>query len=312
MTSTVVIVNPASSGGATGRNWDVLQAKLEAALGSFEARHTDAPGNATLLARQALEAGAERIIAVGGDGTVGEVVNGFYDQDTLINPDAVLGLIDAGTGSDFRRNLGFDASQDAQIAALQHGHTRLMTIGRANYHTSEGKLTSRYFTVLCGFGISTAINHYVNSSPRLKRYGAAAAFTIASLHLIFTFKNPAVRIQVDDQPLLEGPSLLSATCNGRWIGGGMSMAPDGDMFAPELDFLIGGDIRLVNRLRLFSGVYKGSHIGRPKVHAFKGQTLTASVISGGDVLVDMDGDIVGKLPLTIEAQPQAIRVIFPQ
>ena len=309
MTQTLVIVNPASSGGATGRHWPALADRLEAAIGPFDVAMTDAPGSATALARAALKGGTTRLIAVGGDGTVGEIVNGFFDQDALINPEAALGLIDAGTGSDFRRNLGFPADQDQQIDILKRGQTKPMTIGHADYQTINGEAASRYFTVLCGFGVSPAVNEYVNQSPRLKRYGAAAAFAMAALHMIVTFRNPSVQVQVDGKEVLSGPSLLGATCNGQWVGGGMKMAPDGDMFAPELDFILGGDIRFWQRLRLFSGIYGGRHIGSRNVYALKGQSLRAEALNGAEVLVDMDGDVIGTLPLTIRALPNAIKVI---
>ena len=88
----------------------------------------------------------------------------------------------------------------------------------------------------------------------------------------------------------------------------MKMAPTADVFHPDLDFIVGGDLRLWERLRLFSVLYRGGHIGKPKVTALQGQSLQAESPSGAPLIVDMDGDLVGGTPLSARAIPAAIRV----
>jgi YegS/Rv2252/BmrU family lipid kinase len=311
--SVTVIVNPASSGGATGQQWPAMASKLEAGIGPFDAQLTQAPGHATALAQQALRDGADTIIAVGGDGTINEVINGFFGDiqsgGELLSPNAVLGIIDAGTGGDFSQNLDLPIGLDAQIAVLRAGHTRPVTPGLASFLNKAGVRERRYFGVLCSFGISSAINHFVNQSPRLKRYGASLAFTVAAIAMIFRFRNVRVTIDVDNERAFSGPCLLMSACIGPWVGGGMKMAPQADIHAPNIDFAIGGDIRLFKRLRLFSGIYRGAHIGQDKVTYVHGHQLAAEALAEGDIIVDMDGDIVGTLPLTINTARQAIAVI---
>ncbi|MBV8348649.1 MAG: hypothetical protein JOZ49_14315, partial [Mycolicibacterium sp.] len=122
--TTVAVVNPASGGGRTGRAWPELRRTLAGAGVDVEERLTTAPREATELTRSALRDGCERVVAVGGDGTLNEVVNGFLDPDGRpIAPEAVLGLVPSGTGGDFRRTMGIPAGGAAAAAVLAAGAT---------------------------------------------------------------------------------------------------------------------------------------------------------------------------------------------
>lgn len=306
---TFVIVNPASSGGATRKNWSVMREKLSLALPGFDWAHTENRGHATLLCKKVLTSGYSRIIAVGGDGTVNEVINGFFEGDSLISPNAEFGVLDAGTGGDFRKNIGLGDSLDAQISAIKQGHTKPLTLGLARFCDENGQAQSRYFAVICSFGISGDINHYVNKSPLMKRYGSSAAFTFVALKCLFSYTNIPVSIALDGEALYQGPLLVGAACNGPWTGGGMMMAPQAESFSPELDFIIAGDLNLYERLMVFPRIYNGSHIKRPKVKYLKGSKLMVTPQVGTEGIVDMDGDIVGHLPLEVVIRPAAIRVL---
>ena len=307
--SKFIIVNPQSAGGATGQRWPQLAAQLESAIGPFDVLTTNAPGHATELARQAADKGATRLIAIGGDGTVNEVINGIMAGDPETRP--ALGLIDAGTGGDFARNINLPLDLDGQLDVLRRGTTRPIGLGLADYCDMEGKQARRYFAVLCSFGISSAINAYVNGHPQLKRWGNSAAFTWAAMRTLMTFDNVPVAITVDGQLAYDGPALLCSACNGPLVGGGMKLAPDASAFDPDLAFMVGGDIRLARRLRLFAGIYDGNHIGRPNVQDLKGMTLSANSHGDAPVYVDMDGDLVGTLPLSVRAISDALQVMCP-
>lgn len=306
---TFVIVNPASSGGATQKNWLAMSEKLRIALPAFDTAFTEHRGHATSLAKKALLSGYERIIAVGGDGTVNEVVNGFFDGHDPVSPNAHLGVIDAGTGGDFRRNIGLGGSLDEQVKAIASGRTKDLTLGYARFEDAEGKNQSRYFAVICSFGISGEINHYVNQLPLLKRYGSGAAFAIATLKCLFSYANMPVNVVLNEKDLYKGPLLVGAACNGPWTGGGMMLAPKAESFSAELDFVVAGDLNLYESLMVFPRIYNGSHIMRPKVKYEKGNKMVVKPQDGAKIIADMDGDVVGYLPLVIESRPAAIKVL---
>ena len=106
MAGTVLVVNPQSAGGKTERRWPELRATIQEAYGAFEERFTRRAGDATTLTREALVAGADLVVAVGGDGTINEVVNGFFDDQGPVRPQASFGIVPAGTGGDFIKTLG--------------------------------------------------------------------------------------------------------------------------------------------------------------------------------------------------------------
>ena len=306
---TFVIVNPASSGGATQKNWPAMGEKLRVASPAFDYALTEYRGHATELTKKALLAGYQRIIAVGGDGTVNEVVNGFFDGDRPISTEAQLGILDAGTGGDFRRNIGLGESLEEQISAIALGRTKPLTLGHAKFEGENGLSQSRYFVVICSFGISGDINHYVNNSPKLKRYGSGAAFAFGTFRCLFSYANAPVHVAIDSKDLYEGPILVGAASNGPWTGGGMMMAPKAESFSSKLDFVIARDLNLYESLMVFPRIYNGSHVHRPKVDYQKGNKLVVTPLEGAKIIADMDGDVVGYLPLEIESRPAAISVL---
>ena len=110
---------------------------------------------------------------------------------------------------------------------------------------------------------------------------------------------------------LRAAGVVAAHVYGPLVGGGMKLAPDASAFDPDLAFMVGGDIRLASRLRLFAGIYDGNHIGRPNVQDLKGMTLSANSHGDAPVYVDMDGDLVGTLPLSVRAISDALQVMCP-
>ncbi|MDO9126957.1 MAG: diacylglycerol kinase family protein [Parvibaculum sp.] len=163
------IVNPRSGGGRTGRAWRVISETLEKELGPVRAHFTASPSTphflpAAELTRKALKDGAQLVIAVGGDGTISEVVNGFFENGVQINPDAHLAILNAGTGGDFRRT--FDLPEDAAdcVKHIASGKTRRIDIGRLTFVAEDGQETDRYFDNIASFGLSGETVRAVNSA----------------------------------------------------------------------------------------------------------------------------------------------------
>ena len=135
MMNTVVVVNPASAGGRTGRVWPQIRAELRRAGVEFEGRETTARGEGTTIARAALAEGVGRIVACGGDGTLNEVVNAFLDGDgtRASFPDAVLGVVLSGTSADFYKTAAIPDDAAGAAAVLAQGDTRRIDVGRIEY-----------------------------------------------------------------------------------------------------------------------------------------------------------------------------------
>ncbi|HNT87653.1 MAG TPA: glycerol-3-phosphate dehydrogenase C-terminal domain-containing protein, partial [Candidatus Hydrogenedentes bacterium] len=305
---TRAIVNPHAMGDRTGANWPVTLAKLTAVLGPVDYVFTDGPMAAKHLTRQALKDGVDQIIAVGGDGTVNEVVNGFFEKGELINPDAVLAVIASGTGGDFRRTFLLPESIDAQIARFAMGEIRRIDVGKLTYRDdSTGEEMVRYFDNIASFGLSGEADRVVNRLGLSKRLGGKFAFQWGMFKALFTYRRQHVRLRVDEAFDQIVNTTTVAVANGKYFGGGMKVAPNAQPDDGLFDVIIIADVGPIELLLKSRSVYKGKHLRYNKVTALRGRKITALPIRGaGPVLLDVDGEAPGRLPATFEILPKAI------
>lgn len=308
---THAIVNPNSSGGRTRTNWPAIESQLREALGEVETSFTESPLDAIRLTREALKAGAERIIAVGGDGTLNEVVNGFMENDRPINPEASLGLLVSATGGDFRRTFDLPADLAGQIDRLARGQIRKIDIGRMTCETLAGDEAIRYFDNIASFGLSGAADLAVNGLTIAKKIlPGKYAFQWGVFKALLGYRNQAVRIRVDDALDEVFNVSTAAICNGRFFGGGMMVAPDAIPDDGLFDVVIMADLTLGEQIKDSGKIYKGEHMESEKVTFVRGRKITATPEPGvGDVLIDLDGETPGRLPATFEIVPQALKFI---
>jgi YegS/Rv2252/BmrU family lipid kinase len=303
----VFIVNPRSSGGRTAKRWPALQAALKRAGVECEARFTTAPGEATLLARAALREGAARVIAVGGDGTLNEVVNGCFDEaGTPVVPQPVVGLLPSGTGGDFRRSLRIPTDADQCAALLAGGSVRSVDAGRVDYEAAGEP--PRYFINIADCGVGGEVVARVNRTRHVG--GGTVTFLYHSLAALLTYRAQPVRVDVDGESLA-GTAQNVVIANGRYFGGGMKVAPDAEVDDGLFDVvLIGGE----SRLRTLAGVrriYDGSHVRQPMVTCRRGRVVTVTPLGDEPLLFDVEGEQVGRAPATLTCLPSALRFCAP-
>src|SRR5689334_2128492 len=222
---TVVVVNPKSQAGAVGKRWPYLADQIRRRL-PFDQVHTRAPGDATRLAREALRAGAERVVAVGGDGTINEVANGFFEDGKPIAPDAALGVLPYGTGGDFRRTLGLPTDFRGAVEVLARDKRRRIDVGRIDYTVRGGGRGTRMFVNIASFGVSGVVDRLVNQSS--KRLGGKISFLVATARATLEYDNQRVRLRFDGKSdgAVDMTINTVAIANGRYFGGGMFIAPE--------------------------------------------------------------------------------------
>jgi diacylglycerol kinase family enzyme len=226
MPHVAAIVNPRSGGGRTGRAWRVISETIEKELGPVRAHFTGGPATphylpAAELTREALRAGAQLVIAVGGDGTIDEVVNGFFENGVAINPEAHLAVLNAGTGGDFRRT--FDLPEDAAegVKRIASGTTRRIDIGKLTFVAQDGQETTRYFNNIASFGLSGETVRAVNNATWQKSLGGNFAFTWGSLVTAIRHKPRPVRITAlfGTDSTSRGDVCLERSPRPDWLGG---------------------------------------------------------------------------------------------
>lgn len=308
----LVVVNPTSGGGATGRTWRAMRGTIEAALGPVEVATTERAGHATDLAREAALAGHPLVIAIGGDGTIHEAVNGLMQAKAGgygTKADAVqLGIIGQGTGGDFRKSLGLEHRLDRYLDAIKSGHETPIDVGK---FTGGGKAT-HYFVNILSAGMGGLVDQYVRSSSRL--LGGKAAYFGASLRALVGSRVGHVILKVTRDGKTEEhrlKTLMLAVCNGRYFGAGMHIGPMAKLDDGLLDVVVLGETSKLAFSALSRVIYDGKHIGQPgNAHlvAERVELDLANEDARGTFLLDVDGEPMGPLPVTIEVVPKALVV----
>ena len=298
-----VIVNPASAAGATGRRWERIAKRLRSSLGDFEHVATQKPGEATLLSRAALREGFEMVVSVGGDGTLNEVVSGFVEGSAAIAPAAVLGVVALGTGSDFARTID-QTDLESACARLAGRKTRSIDVGIARFTSHEGAPATRVFINVASFGCGGLVAHLV--SPRLKAVSGRLAFTFATLRALAVNRDQVVSLQFDDLP---PRSLAITNCafgNGRFFGAGMQVAPTALLDDGEFDATIWSGFTLMDFIRKRHTLYDGSHVREPGAQVLRCRRAIAT--SESTVLLEVDGESVGRLPAQLDVLAGALKL----
>lgn len=308
MKDTLFIINPASARGTTLGAWPDARRKI-AALGiEFEEHVTSRAGEAIDATREALLAGAARIVAVGGDGTLNEVVNGYLDDTgSAINSAASIGLLPSGTGSDFRRSLGL-TNQGSSLRALIESEIRLVDAGRAEFKDLNGADASRFFINIASFGLGGDVSHLVNrwrgSLPRW--IGGSTRFAAAAVVVLGRYKNFAVTLRVDKLQLNVSSNLI-VVANGRFAGGGMMLAPHAEVDDGLFDVIVADGATRFDVIKELPRIQRGRHLKNPKV--IETRAGQVSINSEEPMAIDLDGEMVGRTPAILKVLPSAIRFL---
>jgi diacylglycerol kinase (ATP) len=298
----VVIVNPVSADGRTGRDWSKNEPLLRSLLPSFTVWTTNAPNQATELAYRAVEQGYETVVVHGGDGTVNEVLNGLLAHPRV--EDTALAILPCGTGADLVRTLGIGHSLTAAAQQACGNFFRKIDVGVAHFFDLKGNPCGRHFLNVTDVGFGGDVVRYVNSHS--KRWGGKLSFFRGLLVTLFLYRNKCIRIGLDDQPPFEVKASSIVIANGQYFGGGMWVAPPARMDDGVLEVVVVGDVSRMEVLSNTRRLYRGTLSGHPKVQAFQAQTI--SLESDEEVFIDMDGELVGRLPVRFELLSKRIKI----
>jgi diacylglycerol kinase (ATP) len=288
---TLFIINPQAGRGAGLRTWQRLQ-KLVAREKGVDAV---VPANATrtrTAAAEAVRAGIERVIVVGGDGTLTTVVG------ELARTDTVLGVIPAGTGNDFCRNNGIPGRLEEALAVAMGTQTRRIDLGQvAGRHP---------FLNAAGLGFDAEVATAAAAFPA--RLGGTLPYLLGALSTLVWYRPVRVDVSVDGQRHV-GPAMLVAVANGRCYGGGMQIAPAASPDDGELDVCIAGPLRRWELLRLLRRVYTGGHVTHPQVRMLRGRQVRLRVAD--PVRLHLDGEPFCSDTLDFQVLPRTLQVAAP-
>jgi diacylglycerol kinase (ATP) len=303
-----IILNPASGAGRTGKRQAEILALCDRHFGrEYTLCITREPGEATDSARAAVIQGAQLVVAVGGDGTIQEVVNGFFSDGRPLNPDCTLGIIDAGTGHGFAQSLRLPGEIERQMELVAGQAYRRVDVGRASYADGDGRHKERYFVNECQAGIGGEVVKKVGTKN--KRFGGTLAFGASTLAAALRYPNQVMTVQVDEQPPRTRKLIGVLMANGGFMAGGMKLAPGARLSDGLLDILLIHEQSLAERFRNFPRIYSGTHIDLPKFGLVQGRSIVLS--SPESVPLEADGELWGSLPCRVEVLPAVLRVKSP-
>ena len=303
---TLAIVNPKAAGGQAARRWTKIARLLNERLGPVDSRFTQRRGEAIELTGQALHDGYDLIIAVGGDGTANEIVNGFFHDGRLARPTARLGFIPIGTGGDLQRTLQVPLDPEQAVEVLAQGCPLEIDIARARLAGYQGAPIDRYFINLLSFGMGGDVSVRAKSFPRW--FGGKTAFLGATLLVFLNFKGKHVRLALDGAPQPEGFFITNiAIGNGRYHGGGMHPCPRAVMNDGWLEVTTIDRLGMFELLRDLPVLYCDDIYRHPKVRHFRARRIRAE--SEEVTRIEVDGEALGTLPLEIEVLPERLSVL---
>lgn len=305
---TKIIVNCMANKGGCGKRWPQIRSALEATLGELAGDDlvlTREPNHATQLARDAIGAGYRRLVAVGGDGTFNEVLNGVIADDRPIAPDVVLAQVLGGTSNELCRSFGQPSLADA-IQALMSGHTRPIDIFRADAKNDMGRDVYRYGFLLAIVGAPAAISWRAQRVPLLKRLGPIS-YVIVTAVTTLSYSPRYFRVRIDDEPEQRLPMWGLLPCNFEGAGERLLLAPGADPGDRKLDLILLGNFgRWESLTKLVPKLADGSYLAHPKISRRLANRVT--IVSDRHVRADVDGESIGQLPVSIRLLPFCMRV----
>lgn len=298
-----VIVNPHAGKRRVGEEIPELERTLRSRDLSYTLLRTEGKGDATRFARETLEGGGRFIVAVGGDGTVHEVVNGMMGPDAApVAPDAVLGVVAAGSGCDFIRTFGLPGDASRACYHLTGDNTYPLDVGAITYTTVGGDTATRYFVNVAEAGLGAAVAARAERmSPRLGQ----AKYFVGFWLTLPRFKLATVRIEADRRSY-EGPAYLVVVGNAQYYGGGMKVSPRSYPGDGVLDVLVFKGPK-TDSFTLLPKLYRGEHLPHDHIEELRVRH-SLTIEADRPLPIEADGEVLGFTKATFEVVPQAIRM----
>lgn len=301
--------------------WPQIKNKLDAAGVDYKTYQTERKGDATLQARAALSAGVQTIVVVGGDGTLSEAAQGFFQfNDDLeippapINPDATLAILPAGTGDDFARGLR------RKRAPLDEWIDTLLSLvnGSATARVIDvlyGRCDGFQTPFIClnastmGIGGETA-GRVAAQGAFMRKFSGEFRFVFAAVGALAAWRERRVRVTVDDRLVVDGLMNLIGVANGLYCGGGMMFSTEARVDDGRLDVVTASGLTRANVVTELSHIHTGGHLQNPKVTLTQGAKVRIETLLLQDAMpLEADGNVRGVTPVQFEVLPRALKFL---
>ena len=303
--SWIVIVNPKAGSGRGLKDWPIISNQMYNSNLKFTCLFTEHKYHAIELTVKAINDGFRNIVAIGGDGTIHEVVNGIFIQKAVPTTEICLAVIPAGTGNDWIRMFGISKTYSEAVQSLVEKRTVLQDVGKVSYYETSVQHT-RYMAYVAGLGYDAVVNLEYNNLKDDGKYGKSL-YLRSTFHTFLKFTPKKFRIKTDGKLFYEGMVFSGAVGIGKYNGGGMQQTPEAIFDDGLMDLTI---IKKMSKLRIarnFKLLYSGNIYNIPTV--IHTQASKIEIETWPETRIEIDGEAVGTSPFVFEMVPQCIRVV---
>ncbi len=301
----MVIVNPKAGSGRGLKDWPIISNQMYNSNLKFTCLFTEHKYHAIELTVKAINDGFRNIVAIGGDGTIHEVVNGIFIQKTVPTTDIHLAVIPAGTGNDWIRMFGISKTYSEAVQSLVEKRTVLQDVGKISFYETRVKHT-RYMANVAGLGYDAVVNLKYNNLKDDGKYGKFL-YLRSAIQTFLGYSPKKFSIRVDGGEFYNGMVFSGAVGIGKYNGGGMQQTPNAEIDDGLMDLTI---IKKMSKLRIarnFRLLYSGNIYNIPTV--IHKQAKKIEIDTEPETRIEIDGEAVGTSPFVFELVPQCIRVV---
>ncbi|HIZ87324.1 MAG TPA: diacylglycerol kinase family lipid kinase [Candidatus Coprenecus pullistercoris] len=301
----IAVVNPNAAGGKVATEWPLLSNMLKERGFRFEEVFTTHRYHAVELVIYALRRGFRKIISVGGDGTLHEVVNGLFHQREVPVEDVTVAVLPAGSANDWARMFRIPGDYGKAIETIIAGRTVMQDIGRVEY-SQAGVRNTRFMVNVAGVGLDANICYYCNVAKN-KGKSDDLSYVKAAFKALLGRRSNRSRVVVDGKKYFTGKAFSIGFGIGKYSGGGMMQVPDALADDGLVNVMVASKIPKIKFILLFKRLFKGTiYSVREVSHRLAGRV---SVFTRRPDRVEIDGEVVGTTPMTLEVIPGALRVV---
>ena len=301
----MVIVNPKAGSGKGLKDWPVLSNLMNRLGVDFTCVFTEHKYHAVELTVKAISDGFRKIVAVGGDGTVHEVVNGIFHQKIVATTDISLAVIPTGTGNDWIRMFGISKTYSEAVQSLVAPKSVLQDVARVNFFDTKVNHT-RYMANVAGLGFDAMVNYRYNCLKDNGKLGKWLYLRCAMM-VFLRYSSKKFRVMVDGELFYEGSVFSGAVGIGRFNGGGMQQNPNAVFDDGLMDLTIIKNLSKLRILRNFKLLYSGNIHNVPKVIHIQAKKI--EIVTYPETRMEVDGEAVGYSPFSFDLVPRSIRVV---
>ena len=302
------IVNPVAGQGRALNDLPIISRLLREYKIDCEMVFTERKHHATQLTVEAIRAGYRRVIVVGGDGTLHDVINGIFIQKEVPTTEVQVAVIAVGTGNDWIRMFGIPRKYSEAIRAIAENHAFLQDVGVVSYEESSYR-QSRYMPNVGGAGLDAAV---IRGFDSLKARGhrGRILYVLSLIATFFGYRSTGMRIWVDDEQVVNDLVLSTSVGIGKYSGGGMMQTPEAVADDGLLDLTVISKIKWWQVPKALKCLFNGGIYSLPQVHLYRGTKIR--IESSPEVPIEIDGEQLGTTPVEYTILHRAVQVVVSE